>query len=286
MFVFGCYSKYRPDFINCDRSHEFLPYAQKSRFRMFPVFRGSRIQMFSFVFLLVHLFQSNNPEEVLEPGPLSQRRRDEQDKLDELEMSQICWDTDPFAELSSEDSEPEPALNVQDKDPKPGPSRIRHQDELDAQDNLEMTQAYWGAEPFAAVSSDDSEQETDPSSGVNKEVGTKPEPSGVQHHEISSDESIVNPTPEKPKHSSNNSTKGRPSRVFRHQDQLDEQDNLEMSKICWNDEKSSDNSEVETADKDSANIRDDKSSETESDQLWDGEKSFWKNLNLDEFEEK
>jgi hypothetical protein len=222
------------------------------------------------------LFQSKDSEVVLESGSLSQKRRDEQDKIDELEMSQICWDTDPFAELSTDDSEPEASVDVrsQDTDPKPGHSRMLHQDKLDDKNSLEMTQAYWGADPFIQ-SSDSSDVETCPSSGAKKED------SGVQHHQVSSDESMVAPTPEKKRHS-----KVRLS-MKRQQDELDKQDSLEMTQICWDDEPFSDNLEKVVADDEhKVDIKVDTSSESENSQLWEGEKSFWKNLNLDEFEEK
>ena len=228
----------------------------------------------------VYLFQPNNLENLLQPSePLSQRRQNEQDKIDELEMSQICWDTDPFAELSGEDSEPEAA--AVGHHPKPGPSKIRHQDELDAKDNLEMTQVCWGAQPLDEVSSDEGKKE-EALGGEHQQISSEK----AMNHQIS-DESMIAPTPEKSKHPSSNVFKS----VVRHRDELDKQDELEMTKIYWDeDEKSSDKSETETAadthEVCSADVNEDLSSETDSGQLWDGEKSFWKNLNLDDFDEK
>ncbi len=43
----------------------------------------------------------------IEPRPSSaiNKRQVEQDELDTLEMTQICWDIDPFQEVSSEDED-------------------------------------------------------------------------------------------------------------------------------------------------------------------------------------
>jgi hypothetical protein len=73
------------------------------------------------------LFQTNDPEVVsLNSDLYSKKRRDQQEKIEQLEMSQICWDTDPLAEVCTDDSEPEANVDAknQDMDPKAEPSRM------------------------------------------------------------------------------------------------------------------------------------------------------------------
>ena len=60
--------------------------------------------------------ESRSKEEPLEiePRPSSavNKRQVEQDELDTLEMTQICWDIDPFQEASSDDEDEEPKAEV------------------------------------------------------------------------------------------------------------------------------------------------------------------------------
>ena len=49
-----------------------------------------------------------------EPGPSIVRRRDEQDEQDTLEMTQICWDVDPFDDDEKRKSERKPKSESDD----------------------------------------------------------------------------------------------------------------------------------------------------------------------------
>ncbi len=60
--------------------------------------------------------------------------------------------------------------------------------------------------------------------------------------------------------------------IVRRQDEQDEIDTLEMTQICW---------DVDPFDEDEK-PKSEKKSESESDELWDGEKTFWENINLDD----
>ena len=71
----------------------------------------------------------------------------------------------------------------------------------------------------------------------------------------------------------------------RRRDEQDELDSLEMSQIFWDvdpfDEAKGENVED---DKDGDDDKDNDSAHSDSEAIWDGEKTFWENLNLEELD--